>query len=124
MTTDILKYMCTCDMCQWYKKNSVKYGKFPTKLTESTSWKLLCMDLVGSYTVTLENNKESPLNSMTFIDPTNGWFEVCEISNKTSVKISHLLDHIWLSRYPHPERIIFDNGPEFKNDFHFIFNDY
>ena len=38
--------------------------------------------------------------------------------------MSHLLNRLWLSRYPRPEKIIFDNGSEFKKDFRFIFDDY
>ena len=39
------------------------------------------------------------------------------IDNKTSARISRLFDQTWLSRYPRPKKIIFDNGSEFKKDF-------
>ncbi len=61
---------------------------------------------------------------MTFIDPATGWFEIVEVSNKTSAQMSHLLNRVWLNRYPRPRRIIFDNGTEFKKDFRYIFKDY
>lgn len=113
-----------CDTCQRFKKQKVKYGKLPPKKAEGTPWQLLCMDLIGPYTVTLKKNKETTLSAMTFIDPATGWFEICEIGNKTSAQMSHLLNRVWLSRYPRPTKIIFDNGNEFKKDFKFIFDDY
>ena len=61
---------------------------------------------------------------MTFIDPATGWFEVCAVPNKQSGTMSQVLNNVWLSRYPCPKRIIFDNGTEFKKDFQYIFNDY
>ena len=54
---------------------------------------------------------------MTFIDPATGWFEIVEVHNRTSAHMSHLLNAVWLSRYPRPDKNIFDNGPEFKKDF-------
>ena len=61
---------------------------------------------------------------MTFIDPDTGWFEIAEILAKTIMEMSQMLNNIWLSRYPRPNMIIFDNGSEFKKDFHYIFDDY
>ena len=61
---------------------------------------------------------------MMFIDPATGWFEITEILGKTSIQMSQMLNNMWLSRYPLPEIIIFDNGMEFKKDFHHIFDDY
>lgn len=61
---------------------------------------------------------------MTFIDPATGWFEICEIYNKTSAHMSQVLNLTWLSRYPRPEKLIFDNGTECKKDFCHIFDNY
>ena len=61
---------------------------------------------------------------MTFIDPATGWFEIAEIDAKDSASISQKLDQVWLSRYPRPRTIVFDNGSEFKKDFRYIFRDY
>ena len=75
---------------------------------------------------------ELHLTCMTFIDPATGWFEIVQVPyyniedvkggnveyiNKTSARISQLFNNTWLSRYPRPHRVIFDNGSEFKRDF-------
>jgi hypothetical protein len=70
---------------------------------------------------------------MTMLDPVTGWFEIVEVPNfiiedvqkklidtqtdKSSARISRLFDQTWLSRYPRPKEVIFDNGSEFKKDF-------
>ena len=51
------------------------------------------------------------------LDPATGWFEITEIPDKTSARISQIFNSTWLARYPCPRKIIFDNGNEFKNDF-------
>ena len=70
---------------------------------------------------------------MTMIDPVTGWFEIVEIPSyiitdvknkklqenidKSSARISRIFDQTWLSRYPRPSKVVFDNGSEFKKDF-------
>lgn len=53
------------------------------------------------------------LHVMIFIDPATGWLKICQIYNKISVKMSQILNHTWLSRYPRPQKVFFDNGTEF-----------
>jgi hypothetical protein len=70
------------------------------------------------------------------IDPASGWFEICELPassyfladgkvqlnrdsfDKSSAQISRLVNKSWLSRYPRPKAVIYDNGSEFK--LHFV----
>ena len=37
--------------------------------------------------------------------------------DKSSVRISRLFEQMWLSRYPRPRKVIFNNGSKFKKDF-------
>ena len=81
------------------------------------------------------------LTCMTMLDPVTGWFEIVEVPqyiaqelqeskdtkstklvdnsfiDKSSARISRLFDQVWLSRYPRPKKVVFDNGSEFKKDF-------
>ena len=81
------------------------------------------------------------LTCMTMLDPVTGWFEIVEVPQyitqeiqtskdvrskklvdhsfigKSSARISRLFDQVWLSRYPRPKKVVFDNGSEFKRDF-------
>ena len=76
---------------------------------------------------------------MTMVDPATGWFEIIEVPyyhmnevkdnvdnyiDKSSARISRLFDKAWLSRYPRPTEIIFDNGSEFKMHFQTLLKDF
>ena len=41
-----------------------------------------------------------------------GWAEFAIISNKTAKCMAHLFDRNWLCEYPHPVKVLFDNGVE------------
>jgi len=90
-------------------------------------WHTVCVDLIGTYSVKAKVRQtdgsikecEIQLLCMTFIDPATGWFEIAEVSlvDQSSARISELFDEVWLSRYPRPRRVIYDNGSEFKKNF-------
>ena len=126
-----------------YKKRKGKYGKIPTKILDNPQepWSTVHIDLIGPYSVTAKNrlpdgtivDKEYKLTCMTFLDPVTGWFEIAEVPqylvkdiktnefkesiDKSSARISQIFNNVWLSRYPRPSKVIFDNGSEFKKDF-------
>ncbi len=120
----------SCKSCQVNNKCTGKYGHLPAKIIISTPWKALCVNLVGQYTF---NGKYA------MIDPTSSWFEVVElptiiqlmtrmvnskekvikeeIFDKSSDRISQLVNKIWLCRYPRCLYLIYNNGLEFKLHF-------
>jgi hypothetical protein len=55
------------------------------------------------------------------IDPeiTTGWFEIAKVIIKSATSIQDLFHNTWLTRYPRPQFIVFDNGSpgEFKRQF-------
>ena len=76
------------------------------------------MDLVGPYPVKIKGTKEDlHLRAMTMIDPTTGWFEIREVDEPTADCCQAAFDDTWLSRYPRPSKIGYDNGSEFKSVF-------
>jgi hypothetical protein len=44
------------------------------------------------------------------IDPSTGWFEVTDVKDKSAKESMNTVDDVWLSRYPIPEYIGFNNG--------------
>ena len=95
-------------------------------------WHTLCVDLIGPYTIKGKDRSEIDFMCLTMIDAATGWFEVVELLviekpllqngkikneenfDKTSARISLLVNKIWFSRYPRPVECVFDNGSEFK----------
>ena len=131
-----------CDECQRHKPRKRKYGKLPARsVGELVPWHTVHTDLIGPYSITAKQfhtdgsivERELSLTCMTMIDPVTGWFEIVEVPSyivddvnkkltkeqidKSSACISRLFDQAWLSRYPRPNKVVFDNGSEFKKDF-------
>jgi hypothetical protein len=109
--------VCTrCHTCQTCKKDPRKFGQLPEKEAESEPWDILCIDLIGPYTIHRKQHPKDPLIlwALTMIDPATGWFEMREIPTKSADVIANVLEQAWLSRYPWPSKLIFDRGSEFK----------
>ena len=51
------------------------------------------------------------------IYPATGWFEMAQIPNKTAEEISDITDKTWFTRYPLPQKIMFDRGNKFMAEF-------
>ena len=51
------------------------------------------------------------------IDPAPGWFEMAQITTKTAAEFADITEKTWFTRYPLPQRIVFDRGTEFIAEF-------
>ena len=111
MEKDINWYVKRCSTCQKYKKTQKKNGKLPPKYATMIPWGTVCVDLVWLYTATDNTGKDRTLMAMTFIDPVMGWFEITKLpeQEKSSTRISQLVNTTWLGCYPRPKKVIFDN---------------
>ena len=47
------------------------------------------------------------------IDPVTGWFEVVWYYYKRAITIANLVETTWMSIYPRPIEITYDQGSEF-----------
>ena len=122
---DVERYCKTCHTCQLTKKNSKKYGKLPPKEAEATPWDILCVDLIGPYTIHRKGKTDLTLLCLTMIDPATGWFEVVETPNKQADTVANLIENNWLTRYPWPTKVISDRGGEFMAEVNaMLVNDY
>ena len=116
LTQDVERLCSTCPVCQLTKKERKKYGLLPPKTAESDPWVMVCVDLVGPFTIKTPLKTHSLL-ALTMIDPATGWFEIVEATNKSAASVQDLFHNTWLARYPRPQFIVFDNGGEFKREF-------
>jgi transposase InsO family protein len=147
LSSQAKKFVKTCKVCQQHKKKR-KYGHVPAKVIEELMpWRTVHTDLIGPYSITAKQIqpggelKEVELNltAMTMVDPATGWVEIAEVPyyniddvknneqsyiDKSSARISRIFDQTWLSRYPRPKEIIFDNGSEFKMHFMTLLKDF
>eukprot|EP00957_Ditylum_brightwellii_P113403 8646643-Ditylum_brightwellii.AAC.1 len=123
------KYCWKCKNCQKNKKHWDKYSHLPPKEAETTLWKTVCVDCAGPYTI-INKGIIYTITAMTMIDPVSSWFEIALVpvyqyndpkkkepemcTTMTSAQISQLFNNDWLSHYPHPKYIIYNNGSKFK----------
>ena len=42
------------------------------------------------------------------IDPVTGWFKITQYNDKRVISITNLVETIWLTRYPIPMEIMYD----------------
>ena len=71
-------------------------------------------------------NLKTPLKlwCLTIIDPATGWFEMAQIPNKAAAEIANLTKKTWFTRYPLPQRIVFNRGTKFMAEFSKICHKY
>ena len=72
-------YIKKCHKCQVNKRCQQKYSKLPTKLVVSKPWEMLCVDLIGPYTLKGKDGTEIDFMCVTMIDPATSWFEIMEL---------------------------------------------
>jgi hypothetical protein len=79
MCTTIWRYVKTCQFYQINKRHSQKYGHLPPKLVITIPWKVLCVDLIGPYTLKGEDGSSIDFICLTIIDPATSWFKIVEL---------------------------------------------
>jgi hypothetical protein len=122
MRTSIRSLTKSCRACQVNKKRKLKYGNLPPKTIITVPWRVLCVDLIGPYTLKGKDGTIIDFMTLTMINPATSWFKVVElplvcrlktvtvngkessiveeIFDKTSERIARLVNKTWLSRYP------------------------
>ena len=99
-----------------FKKQRKKYGHLPPKEAEELPWSRVNVDLIGPYVVRTPTTTHT-LRALTMIDPVTNWFEVTAIQDKIASTVMEAFNNTWLTRYPRPQYIGYDNGSEFKAQF-------
>ena len=113
MRDQITNYVASCPTCQRNKRKNKKYGHLPPKVAESKPWDVLCVDLIGPYTIRRKGEELIQCKCVTMIDPATGWFEIHQYDDKKSITVANIVEQEWFSRYPWPTQITFDRGSEF-----------
>ena len=134
-------YANPCKIFRQFKNRKTIFGHLPPKnISEVKPWDMVHVDLICPYSSSIIQhhlggaivNNNVSLNSMTMINPATGWIETveipiydidaikgcnCEYIDKSSARVSQLFNNTWLSRYPRPRKVVFDNRSEFKQYF-------
>ena len=107
----VRKEVTNCDTFQHTKPSNIKYGKLPVKEPDKKPWKKLFVDVIRSDLIKKNNQKEYlNIEAVTMIYHVTGWFEVTQYNNKRVMEIDNLVEINWVSRYPRPMDITYDQG--------------
>jgi transposase InsO family protein len=117
MEAKTIEYVKNCPICKQYKRPTKKYGIIPLQVQDYQPWQICQVDLFGPWTFRDSNGNEHKLQALSIIDIATRWPEIVPYDSKRSEDIAMLFDRTWLARYPRPEAVIFDNGPEFSAEF-------
>ena len=110
-------FVKTCDACQRYKNPGPGVGHVPARNESMVPFEQIAIDTVGPWTLNIEGLGKVTINAYSIIDTCSNLLELKRASqNNPSGKESvQVLEDTWLSRYPKPVRIIYDQGTEYCN---------
>ncbi len=146
MRTSIRSITKSCRSCQVNKKRRLQYGHLLPKDIITIPWKVLCVDLIGPFTLKGKDCTVVDFLALTMINPATSWFKIVElplvryvkiilvnskessvgeeIFNKSSGCIARLVNRTWLSRCLQWHYLIYNNGSEFKLIFEYLCESY
>ena len=105
------EYVCSRNCSQW-KQQGVGYGHLPARNALVAPWDEVTVDLVEPWKIQVDGG-EFIFNTLTCIDLASNLVEIVIINNKPADHIADQFANVWLSRYPSPNRCVYDNGGKF-----------
>ena len=102
----------TCPVCQQTKQFGRGYGHLPPRDPQVAPWQEIAVDLIGPWTIAV-NGQNLVFRALTIIDTVTNYLEIVRIQNASARHVGHQFNQTWLSQYPRPEWVIFDQGSEF-----------
>jgi hypothetical protein len=69
----------SCRSFQVNTRHSLRYGHVPPKLVITTPCRVLCVDLVGLYTLKGKDSSSIDFMCLNMIDLVTSWFEIVEL---------------------------------------------
>jgi transposase InsO family protein len=118
MRTRISELLKSCDSCQRFKTSTKAYSHLPPREAEISPWRVVALDLIGPWKIKV-HGEWLTIQALTVIDTVTNYPEIIRIRNKSTEEVITQFENAWLSRYPKPRYVIYDQGPEFKSyEFH------
>jgi hypothetical protein len=79
MRTSIRLITKSCRACQVNEKRRLKYRHLLPKTIITVLWRVLCVDLIGPYTLKGKDGTVIDFMALTMIDPATSWFKIVEL---------------------------------------------
>ena len=113
LLAEVCSQVSCCDLCQCMKCGSRQYGLLAPREAKSAPWSDVATNCIGPWVVELRGGRDYSLRALTTIDLTTNLLEIEPIVTQTAAECARAFENGWLSRYPHPLRVIHDQGSEF-----------
>ena len=113
LLAEVCSQVSCCDICQRMKWGSRQYGLLAPCEAKSAPWSDVATDCIGPWVVELRGGHDYSLRALTTIDLTTNLLEIEPIVTQAVAECARAFENGWLSRYPHPLRVIHDQGSEF-----------
>ena len=110
------KVVSTCDTCQRFKLVGRGHGHTAPKEAPLTPWSDIAVDCIGPWLLKC-GEQELKFHALTTIDLVTNLVEISRLENLTAAHVALQFENQWLSRYPKPNSVIFDQGREFMGEF-------
>ena len=109
-----------CKVCPQVCTSARPAGQLAPRTAPLLPWSEVHVDFIGPWKVTV-NKQDMTFDALTCIDPVTNLIEIVRLTGpKTAENAKTLFENHWSSRYPRPQRIVHDHGPEFQgHDFQF-----
>jgi hypothetical protein len=111
---EIRTQLNACDICKTMKKGSSREGQLAPREVPSVPWTEVHVDCIGPWSLKVPGLKPVQVRALTMIDPVLNLVEITRTYSTKSEEITRRFVNTWLCRYPLPEKVVSDNGPEFK----------
>lgn len=109
----IRQYLSTCEVCARMKKDNPKHGQLAPRTVPSVPWTEVHCDSIGPWTHKI-NGLEVKVRALTMVDPVTNLVEIARVKTTQCDETTSAFTDTWLARYPLPEKILTDGGPEFS----------
>ena len=105
-----------CETCARMKRDTKTYGESGPRDATVMPWQQVHCDTIGNWDVPL-HARTLKFRAMTMIDVCTNLVEIKRTLTTTSAEGAAAVENTWLARYPRPEKIVTDQGPEFQSEF-------
>ena len=78
-------------------------------------WYEVATDCIGPWRIKLHGGREYSICTLTTIETTTNLLEIKPLSTQTSDECAQTFENSWLAHYPHPVKVIHDQGSEFMH---------
>ena len=129
-----------CKIYQQFKKINPIYGNLtPNNIAEKKTSGTVHAEMIDTYSKSIRQyhrggatiNSDVSITYMAKVYPCMDWFEIFEVPafnidevtvgndeyiNESYSRVSRLCNNTWLCKYPHPQKVMFDNRYKFKRE--------